>query len=64
LYNAAHARIDEIAAEREQAVAERDRYRDALEQITAQATDRPHARRIDRDEMRSIARAALAVSTP
>lgn len=37
-----------------------EKLTEALEQIERQATNLPHARRIDRDEMRSIARAALA----
>ena len=53
------ALIVQAVNEREELLAERDRYRSALNQIVHQATNLPHARRIDRDTMRQLAREAL-----
>lgn len=43
-------------------LAEHERLREALTQIAHQATDLPHAQRIDRDAMRAIASEALAAT--
>src|SRR5512146_917333 len=54
--------LDALLAEVAAAEARAEKAEQALREIANVATDLPHARRLDRDEMRSIARAALAAA--